>query len=221
MGRELTEDTIPGEGGQRLIDLSVSFTKGCYTGQELVARIDSRGGNVPRPVRVLAADGEPGLVGGAGGTPDTDVWPGSQSDFGPSSVPGSRLWDGSESGVTVSSISAISGGSVSLFASVTNLSSEIALPFARPNPFRPELHGSTGLVLALGGNAATTRVTVHDVRGRLVRTLNAGSDFSASDNVVYWDGIAEDGSVATAGVYVFRQETDGGTPGSGRFVLLR
>lgn len=57
MGAELTDETIPGEGGQRLIDLSVSFTKGCYTGQELVARIDSRGGNVPRPVRILLADG--------------------------------------------------------------------------------------------------------------------------------------------------------------------
>jgi folate-binding Fe-S cluster repair protein YgfZ len=34
----------------------VSFTKGCYTGQELVARIDSRGGNVPRPVRGLRLD---------------------------------------------------------------------------------------------------------------------------------------------------------------------
>ena len=55
LGAELTGDTIPGEGGQRLIDVSVSFTKGCYTGQELVARIDSRGGNVPRPVRVLVA----------------------------------------------------------------------------------------------------------------------------------------------------------------------
>lgn len=57
MGSELTDETIPGEGGQRLIDLSVSFTKGCYTGQELVARIDSRGGNVPRPIRVLQAEG--------------------------------------------------------------------------------------------------------------------------------------------------------------------
>ena len=55
MGRELTEDTIPGEGGARLIERSVSFTKGCYTGQELVARIDSRGGNVPRPIRILQA----------------------------------------------------------------------------------------------------------------------------------------------------------------------
>ena len=58
MGAELTDETIPGEGGQQLIDLSVSFTKGCYTGQELVARIDSRGGNVPRPIRVVQADGE-------------------------------------------------------------------------------------------------------------------------------------------------------------------
>ena len=53
MGHELTEATIPVEAGQWLIDASVSFTKGCYTGQELVARIDSRGGNAPRPVRGL------------------------------------------------------------------------------------------------------------------------------------------------------------------------
>jgi folate-binding protein YgfZ len=63
MGAELTESTIPAEGGQWLIDACVSFTKGCYTGQELVARIDSRGGNVPRPVRGLLVDGEPVPVG--------------------------------------------------------------------------------------------------------------------------------------------------------------
>ena len=57
MGAELTADTIPAEAGQWLIDASVSFTKGCYTGQELVARIDSRGGNVPRPVRGLRLGG--------------------------------------------------------------------------------------------------------------------------------------------------------------------
>ena len=49
MGRELDERTIPAEAG--VVDRSVSFTKGCYTGQELVARIDSRGGNVPRRLR--------------------------------------------------------------------------------------------------------------------------------------------------------------------------
>ena len=57
IGAEITLDTIPAELGQWLIDASVSFTKGCYTGQELVARIDSRGGNVPRPLRGLRVDG--------------------------------------------------------------------------------------------------------------------------------------------------------------------
>ncbi len=52
LGRELTERTIPAEVGG-LVEASASFTKGCYTGQELVARIDSRGGRVPRPVRLL------------------------------------------------------------------------------------------------------------------------------------------------------------------------
>ncbi|MHB8506726.1 MAG: CAF17-like 4Fe-4S cluster assembly/insertion protein YgfZ [Acidimicrobiales bacterium] len=51
MGAELTERTIPAETG--LVPLTVNFTKGCYTGQELVARIDSRGGNVPRHLRLL------------------------------------------------------------------------------------------------------------------------------------------------------------------------
>ena len=51
MGRELDERTIPAEAG--VVERSVSFTKGCYTGQELVARIDSRGGNVPRRLRGL------------------------------------------------------------------------------------------------------------------------------------------------------------------------
>jgi folate-binding protein YgfZ len=53
MGSELTEKTIPAETG--LIELTVSFTKGCYTGQELVARIDSRGGHVPRHLRRLSS----------------------------------------------------------------------------------------------------------------------------------------------------------------------
>jgi folate-binding protein YgfZ len=53
MGRELTDRTIPAEAGQWLLEASVSFTKGCYTGQELVARIDARGGNVPRHLRVV------------------------------------------------------------------------------------------------------------------------------------------------------------------------
>jgi folate-binding protein YgfZ len=58
MGAELVPgQTIPAEAGQQIIDRSVSFTKGCYTGQELVARIDSRGGNVPRHLRGLIVEG--------------------------------------------------------------------------------------------------------------------------------------------------------------------
>jgi folate-binding protein YgfZ len=60
LGAELTDATIPGEAGQWVIDASVSFTKGCYTGQELVARIDSRGNNVPHPIRLLVVDGAVG-----------------------------------------------------------------------------------------------------------------------------------------------------------------
>ncbi|HJV09790.1 MAG TPA: glycine cleavage T C-terminal barrel domain-containing protein [Acidimicrobiales bacterium] len=63
MGRELDEGTIPAEAG--VVDMSVSFTKGCYTGQELVARIDSRGGNVPRRLRGVVVGEGPAPVGAA------------------------------------------------------------------------------------------------------------------------------------------------------------
>ena len=63
MGAELTERTIPAEAG--VVEASVSFTKGCYTGQELVARIDSRGGHVPRLVRGVTLDGPLPGVGAA------------------------------------------------------------------------------------------------------------------------------------------------------------
>ena len=48
MGRDLDHKTIPQESG--LVPETVSFTKGCYLGQELVARIDSRG-HVNRQLR--------------------------------------------------------------------------------------------------------------------------------------------------------------------------
>jgi folate-binding protein YgfZ len=57
LGRELTESTIPAEAGQWLVDASVSFTKGCFTGQELVARMDTRGGHAPRPIRGIRIQG--------------------------------------------------------------------------------------------------------------------------------------------------------------------
>lgn len=63
MGRELTERTIPAEAG--LLDVAVSFTKGCYTGQELVARLEARGNRVPFRLRgvVLGAGAKAPAVG--------------------------------------------------------------------------------------------------------------------------------------------------------------
>ena len=61
-GRELTEGLIPAEAG--VVAETVSFTKGCFVGQELVARIDSRGGNTPRRLRgVVLGDAAPPSAG--------------------------------------------------------------------------------------------------------------------------------------------------------------
>ncbi len=57
---EFQEGMIPAESG--VVAETVSFTKGCFVGQELVARIDSRGGNVPRNLRGV-------LITGAGAEP--------------------------------------------------------------------------------------------------------------------------------------------------------
>lgn len=67
LGHELTERTIPQEAGAELVAHTVSFSKGCYTGQELVARLDSRGSNVPRRLRGFVIEGaEDGPRPGAG-----------------------------------------------------------------------------------------------------------------------------------------------------------
>jgi folate-binding protein YgfZ len=82
LGAELTGATIPAEAGAWVVEASVSFTKGCFTGQELVARIDSRGGHVPRRVLGLVvtgdgpvAPGDPVVVAGAEAGRVTSVAP--------------------------------------------------------------------------------------------------------------------------------------------------
>ncbi len=55
MGAELDERTIAAEA--ELLERAVSFTKGCYTGQELVARLDARGNRVARHLRGLVVGG--------------------------------------------------------------------------------------------------------------------------------------------------------------------
>jgi tRNA-modifying protein YgfZ len=63
MGAEIVPgETIPAETG--LTELAVSFTKGCYPGQELVERMDSRGATAPRRLAVFPKrDGD--VVGGS------------------------------------------------------------------------------------------------------------------------------------------------------------
>jgi folate-binding protein YgfZ len=52
MGHEIVAgETVP--QGTGLARIAVSFTKGCYPGQELVERMDSRGAEAPRTLRRL------------------------------------------------------------------------------------------------------------------------------------------------------------------------
>ena len=52
-------ETIPAETG--VVSASVSFTKGCYPGQELVERMDSRSASAP--FRLVRLDGDGLAVG--------------------------------------------------------------------------------------------------------------------------------------------------------------
>jgi tRNA-modifying protein YgfZ len=55
-GRELDDSILPAEAG--LTETHVSFTKGCYPGQEPIARLHYRG-KVNRRLRRLVLEGEP------------------------------------------------------------------------------------------------------------------------------------------------------------------
>ena len=61
MGAEITEATLPGELPD-VVGVAVSFTKGCYPGQELVERMDSRAAAPPR--RLVALPVAPGALPG-------------------------------------------------------------------------------------------------------------------------------------------------------------
>jgi folate-binding protein YgfZ len=55
MGAEIAPgETIPAETG--ITDVAVNFRKGCYPGQELVERMDSRAATAPRLLRRLTAE---------------------------------------------------------------------------------------------------------------------------------------------------------------------
>ena len=62
MGVDIDDRTIPAEA--EVVPFTVSFTKGCFTGQELVARMDSRGSTAPRYLRLLAIEDRAEVSGG-------------------------------------------------------------------------------------------------------------------------------------------------------------
>lgn len=55
-GREIDDRVLPAEAG--LVERAVSFSKGCYPGQEPIARLHYRG-HVNRRLRVLEIEGDP------------------------------------------------------------------------------------------------------------------------------------------------------------------
>ncbi len=80
MGAEIVPgETIPATTG--LVELAVSLTKGCYPGQELVERMDSRGADAPRSLRIV--------------------------DVGPDAAVGDPILD---EGVEVGSLTSVAGG---------------------------------------------------------------------------------------------------------------
>jgi folate-binding protein YgfZ len=80
-GREIDDRVLPAEAG--LTETHISFTKGCYPGQEPIARLHHRG-KANRELRVLEVDGSP--------EPETEVFLG-EKPVGriTSSVPGLAL----------------------------------------------------------------------------------------------------------------------------------
>ncbi len=62
MGREITDGVTPAMTG--LVGETISFDKGCYTGQELVARVYHRGAEPVRSLVLVSASGEHGISRG-------------------------------------------------------------------------------------------------------------------------------------------------------------
>jgi len=113
-GVDVDEGTIPQETG--LVPEAVSFTKGCYLGQELVARIDTRGhvnrslrrirgtGVVPPTGATVSGDAMAGVLGTV--APRSGGWAALgllRREAGPGAVVAVR-WEGGEASGTVEEI---------------------------------------------------------------------------------------------------------------------
>jgi len=93
--------------------------------------------------------------------------------------------------------------------------SAVRLLAARPNPFNPR----TAIRFELPA-ATTVVLRIHDVQGRVVRTLAAGESFAAGRHELAWDGTDETGRALASGAYVLRLAA-GSVVRSERLMLLR
>ncbi len=84
----------------------------------------------------------------------------------------------------------------------------------RPNPFNPSTEVSFNLE-----RAGAVAVLVYDLRGVLVRTLDAGN-LAAGPAVVVWNGLDQSGLEAASGTYVVRLTQDGRQLGPTRKMVL-
>lgn len=87
-----------------------------------------------------------------------------------------------------------------------------------PNPFNPET--TIGYDLK---DLGSVRLTIHDALGRTVRTLVESTQAPGAYRVT-WDGLLDDGSRATTGIYLYRLTVDRSSSSNSRtraMMLLR
>lgn len=113
------------------------------------------------------------------------------------------------------------GGTAELGDLFTGVGDGVAAPRlldglrAWPNPFNPRVDFAfTTAALA------RVDVSVHDARGRLVRTLERERDLAAGAHVLGWDGRTDEGRGAASGAY-FLRVSGGGETVTARVTLVR
>ena len=89
-----------------------------------------------------------------------------------------------------------------------------ALHAPAPNPFNP----STSISYTLA-ESGPVELTVHDLQGRKVATLQSGPQAAGGQRVT-WDGRADGGGVLASGIYLVRLR-QGAQVGSQRIVMLK
>lgn len=89
-----------------------------------------------------------------------------------------------------------------------------------PNPFNPD----TWIPYQLAKNAEVT-IKIHDVTGKLIRTLNLGQKSSGSylskERAAYWDGKNQAGETVSSGVYFYHLQAVPSFQSTMKMVVVR